>query len=149
MLPRMSEPRSGGCLCGRVRFAINGPVLEATHCHCSRCRRQHGAAFATYASFDREHVTFTGDALTRYASSDQVGRSFCPTCGSSLLWEHAGLPDVVWIALGTLDDASSIHIDAHIWADAAVQWGAPPADLPSHPEAFPIPELLALMESRR
>jgi hypothetical protein len=140
----------GGCLCGRVRYAIAGPALESTHCHCSRCRRQHGAAFATYVSFDREHVDITGsDALTRYQSTDEVARSFCTTCGSSLLWEHAGLPDVVWIALGTIDDASAIEVDAHIWSASAVTWGATADDLPRHPEAFPIPALLELMERRR
>lgn len=146
----MSDTRSGGCLCGRVRYTITGPVLESTHCHCSRCRRQHGAAFATYAAFDREHVDFAGaDALTRYASTDEVTRSFCTTCGASILWEHAGLPDVVWLALGTMDDANDITVDAHIWDASAVQWGTPASDLPRHAEAFPIPALLELMERRR
>ena len=42
----------GGCLCGRVRYEITGPLFDADHCHCSMCRRQHGAAFSTYAEFN-------------------------------------------------------------------------------------------------
>ncbi len=40
----------GGCLCGRVRYEVAGPLANADHCHCSMCRRQHGAAFAAISS---------------------------------------------------------------------------------------------------
>ena len=43
---------SGECLCGKVRYEISGRLFDSTHCHCSMCRRQHGALYATYADFD-------------------------------------------------------------------------------------------------
>ncbi|MBT9317995.1 GFA family protein [Leptothoe spongobia] len=41
----------GGCLCGKVRYEVTGRLFDVSHCHCSMCRRQHGAAFSTYADF--------------------------------------------------------------------------------------------------
>jgi hypothetical protein len=42
---------TGSCLCGAVRYEVEGPATEVTHCHCGMCRKQHGAAFATYAGY--------------------------------------------------------------------------------------------------
>jgi hypothetical protein len=35
----------GSCLCGGVRFEITGPLSNPMNCHCSQCRKQHGAPF--------------------------------------------------------------------------------------------------------
>jgi hypothetical protein len=40
----MSATR-GSCLCGGVKFEITGPLSSPLNCHCSICRKQHGAAF--------------------------------------------------------------------------------------------------------
>ena len=37
----------GGCLCGDVRFTVDWPSKWIAHCHCSMCRRAHGAAYVT------------------------------------------------------------------------------------------------------
>ncbi len=75
----------GGCLCGAIRYQIDGALGAMTHCHCSMCRKAHGAAFATYARvllrdfrFDRGE-----DQLERYRSSPEVDRAFCKRCGSN------------------------------------------------------------------
>ena len=47
---------TGGCLCGAVRYRLLESSQGATHCHCCMCRKQHGAAFATYARYRREAV---------------------------------------------------------------------------------------------
>jgi len=49
----------GGCLCGGIRYEISGPLTEAGNCHCSMCRRFHGAAFGT-------HVCRIQSALVRH-----------------------------------------------------------------------------------
>jgi hypothetical protein len=38
------SPVRGSCLCG-IKFEIAGPLLGPINCHCSQCRKQHGAAF--------------------------------------------------------------------------------------------------------
>ena len=75
----------GTCLCGTVRFAV-GEVRDLAHCHCSMCRKHHGAPFATMARVPSGAFRwFAGEeAIRRYESSPGFHRSFCGTCGSSL-----------------------------------------------------------------
>lgn len=40
------------CLCGDITLAATLPSLWAAHCHCSLCRRAHGAAFVTWVGMD-------------------------------------------------------------------------------------------------
>jgi hypothetical protein len=40
----------GTCLCGDVAFEMTGPIEPLVHCHCSMCRKHHGAAFASFVS---------------------------------------------------------------------------------------------------
>ena len=56
----MTTRYEGACLCGQVRFAIVPPTKWCAHCHCTMCRRAHGAAFVTWigvpeAQFDFLH----------------------------------------------------------------------------------------------
>ena len=75
----------GSCLCGAVRFEIDLPVLFCAHCHCSMCRRAHGAGYVTWIGvpYDRFRIREGTDTLVRYRSSDHGTRSFCGSCGSS------------------------------------------------------------------
>lgn len=97
----------GSCLCGAVSYQVSTALKAATHCHCKKCQKSHGAAFATYASAPKSAVSISAipDTLKSYESSKGVTRQFCSNCGSSLFWSDAkGLyPDWISIALGTLD----------------------------------------------
>ena len=98
------QTHTGSCLCGVVRYRIDAPINELTHCHCKMCRKAHGAAFATYASvpLDAFHFLSGKDQLGVYHSSDHVTRTFCIRCGSNLQFvdnrEHE-----LGVAAGTLD----------------------------------------------
>src|SRR5215467_4548197 len=78
-------PLTGNCLCGDVAFEIAGPVEGLCHCHCSMCRKSHGAAFATFvAASKRDFRWLRGtDRLHRYESSPGAFRAFCARCGSA------------------------------------------------------------------
>jgi hypothetical protein len=84
-LPRMIR---GSCLCGDVRFEIVWRPQSGSHCHCSMCRKAHGAAFGTYAAAKAAEFRFVSgeDRITRYRSSAEVVRAFCARCGSTLPW---------------------------------------------------------------
>lgn len=116
----------GGCACGAVRYEALGPIEEAHHCHCSVCRRFHGAAFATYARVRTRKLRFVRGAehLREFRSSEHVRRSFCDTCGSSLLFAHDAVPQLAWIAAGTLDPESgaSVQPDAHVYVGSKAPW---------------------------
>ena len=123
----MSEPvhHRGSCLCGSVRFETTAPLQAASHCHCSMCRKAHGAAFASYGNVRRERHRFVqGQALLRtYQSSAQVTRTFCSVCGSPLLWHSEGAhADWVAVPLGTLDTPYETPPQKHIFVASKAPW---------------------------
>ncbi len=79
---------SGSCLCGEVKYKILSEPEKVSHCHCSMCQKQHGAAFATYASFPKNELVYTSElsSLAEYNSSESIKRKFCKICGSSIEW---------------------------------------------------------------
>ena len=120
----MAQTLTGGCLCGAVRYAIAGPLHEMHHCHCSRCRKAHGAAFSTFARLSAAdlRVTAGADRIRRYRSSPPVERAFCADCGSNLTFAFDGMADALWVAVGTLDDDPGIRPSAHIFATSRAPW---------------------------
>ncbi len=134
----MAELR-GSCLCGAVRYTVTTALEEMHHCHCSRCRKAHGAAFATFARTAAAGVRVddrTG-ALTPFQSSRPVQRSFCGACGSSLFFRFAPLPEALWVAVGTLDDDPGLRPQAHIFAASRAPWCAIADALPQFAEYPP------------
>lgn len=126
----------GGCLCGAVRYEIAGALEEMHHCHCSRCRKAHGAAFSTFARVraDSLRVSSGEDRVRRFRSSPQVERSFCSECGSSLFFRFEPLADAVWVAVGTIDGDPGLRPQAHIFAASKAPWHEILDDLPRHDE---------------
>lgn len=115
----------GSCLCGTVRYEIDAPIESANHCHCSQCRKGHGAAFATYANVRREHFRFTqGEhSVAVFQASPGVSRTFCQHCGSNLQW-FADQPHPNWISvtLGTLDTPLKNLEQKHIYTRSKADW---------------------------
>ncbi|MEL6689818.1 MAG: GFA family protein [Pseudomonadota bacterium] len=101
----------GGCLCGAVRYRVRGDLRPVIACHCEQCRRTSGN-YVTATSCARDAIEITGD-LTWYTSSESARRAFCPNCGSQLFWDG---PDAhLSIMAGTLDDATGLNIEGHIF----------------------------------
>ena len=112
---------SGGCLCGAVRFVVNGPMRSIVACHCGQCRRAHGN-FAAYSACAAEHLHVEDEgALAWYAASDRARRGFCRRCGSSLFWDpHCA--DYVAVAAGALDDAGDLRLVRHVYTAGVPDW---------------------------
>jgi len=110
---------TGGCLCGRVRFEIGLPTLFCAHCHCSMCRKAHGAGFVTWIGvpYARFRITSGEDLLRRYDSSAHGWRRFCGECGSSLLCESSTHPEHLDIALGSVDGEIDRAPSLHVFVD--------------------------------
>ena len=121
----MSERRVGGCLCGAVRYSIALPPQWVAHCHCSMCRRAHGAAFVTWVGNLRENVRIEQGAelLTSHRSSAAAQRRFCSRCGSLLFFESTHWPDELHVTLAHLDDPTGIEPVAHAYWKHRVAWG--------------------------
>jgi hypothetical protein len=121
----------GSCLCGGIRYEIVDHVGAMSHCHCSMCRKAHGAAFGTYARVAWERFRFvTGeDKLRRYRSSSDVTRTFCGECGSTLQFIPDGRPGF-GLAVGTLDDDPCAKVTLQIWVRDKAPWWEPASDPP-------------------
>jgi hypothetical protein len=106
------------------------------------CRKQHGAAFATYALIGRKHVSIDDAAgkLQSYASSPGVCRQFCGVCGSTLFWQTEATPKLIDVALGTLDDDPKAAAFAHIYVASKAAWYEITDALPQYAESTPEPD---------
>src|SRR3954447_10155808 len=98
--------RSGGCMCGGVRFEVDQPLLGALYCHCKRCQRRTGTAFATTAlttpgSF---RITDGQDRLLDYPPPEGWVKTFCTSCGSHVYTSHPDNAELIAVRMGALDD---------------------------------------------
>jgi hypothetical protein len=130
------ERTKGSCLCGAVEYETVNPATEVTHCHCSMCRKQHGAAFATYAGYLPEDLRLLRgeDCIVSYASAPHVERRFCRICGSSLFWADTVQGRRIWVAVGTIDGGPGRAIDGHIFVGSKAPWYEITDDLPQFEE---------------
>jgi hypothetical protein len=123
---------TGSCLCGAVRFTVNGKLGPVIHCHCGTCRKAQGAAFMTSAPVRRKYFALVAgaDSVTAYESSPGKQRCFCRTCGSPLWSTREDTPDILRLRLGLLDGDPSRRPAAHIWVGDKAPWCEITDDLP-------------------
>lgn len=126
----------GSCLCGTVSYEITGPLAIAGHCHCSMCRKSHGAAFATWTIINPDQFRWTSgeEFITAYLSSSERERCFCKKCGSPLVATHSG--QVTEVVLGTVDGDPGIRPREHIFVGSKALWYEISDSLPQY-EAWP------------
>lgn len=129
---------TGGCLCGSVRYQINGPITSLGHCHCTMCQRYHGTAYSTYSMVPKNDYAITkGDSVLNTAhTSAQVQRKFCSKCGSPISYENDASTDNIWITAGSLDADPGCEPQYHIFVKDKVAWLEITDDLPQFAE-FP------------
>jgi len=128
---------NGSCLCGEIKYSINRKIGEITHCHCTTCRKAHGAAFSSVAAVQKEDFEFkSGEELIKcYPSSPDKVRCFCSNCGSHIYAHRKGQSHYI-LRLGTLDDDPGVKAVNHIWLSKKAPWYDPETDcsLPMYPE---------------
>jgi hypothetical protein len=119
-------------MCGKVRYEVEGPPEWVGNCHCSLCRRHHGAAYGTYAGYrpERFRVTAGQEELRSYSHTGETRRQFCATCGSSLFFLDADPPREIAITLGTLTDDPGKRPEFHYLASCKASWHEITDDLP-------------------
>ena len=104
----------GSCLCGAVRFNVEGELAGGDACHCVQCRKHSGHYFAS-TDVPKSALTVEGeDQLAWYQSSDRVRRGFCKVCGSSLFWDPVQSGKIA-VAMGAFDDPTGTSLHMHIF----------------------------------
>ena len=129
--------RTGRCLCGAVRYTVQGPVRHILVCHCHECRRWAGRAWAATAA-ETKDLTIDGDVVWREspASEHRARRGNCARCGSALFWWARGGPRIA-IGAGSLDDPDGLPVAAHIWIEQGADWERPAEGAAAYPRGYP------------
>lgn len=104
----MSEPLTGGCQCGAVRFRVDGEVRHLSVCHCRMCQKASGALFGVVGSVRVAELTWTRGELSYFRSSSLARRGFCRDCGTPLTYQFDGARHVA-ISLGAYDDPNQFE----------------------------------------
>ena len=104
----------GSCLCGSCAYEISGPLRNVIACHCTQCRKQTGHFMAATNAQLGDFRLVRAESLRWYRASSQAQRGFCSTCGSTLFWQADG-SDEISITAGTLDGATGLTIEGHIY----------------------------------
>jgi len=115
---------NGHCECGHIRYEVDGNIEDFSHCHCSQCRRLHGAAYATFAGVRRDKFRYvSGETdIKVYASSESNDRIFCAVCGSSILVDARQEPEALYISMGTVDGDPPRPPGYHIFVGSKAPW---------------------------
>ena len=126
---------SGTCLCGSVTWEISGKPEASYNCHCKICRKAHGAAFGTYWYVMAENFRWTSslDTVVKYASSADLNRGFCVTCGSVV--PDVGGDDSYFVPAGCHDEGSAPN--SHIFVAHKAPWYDITGSLPRHDDFEP------------
>jgi hypothetical protein len=129
----------GSCLCAGVTYEITGPLDEVRNCHCSMCRKAHGAAFRSRASVRSRDFRWTAgeNLVTWYESSPGTQRGFCRRCGSSLLSRFEESPEICGLPLGCLDSDPGVKPAMHIHVGSKAPWFEITDSLPRYEEGPP------------
>ena len=133
----MPTPFTGGCACGAIRYQCDAEPLLELNCHCRDCQRASGTAFAAIMRMSVTAFTVSKGAPKFYTvtgdSGNKVSRGFCPECGSPLFSRLSGMPGVVGVRVGSLDDPSRYRPTMDIFVRSAQSWDSRNPELPKFP----------------
>ena len=115
---------SGACLCKGVAFRAELPSKWVAHCHCTMCRRAHGAAFVTWVGMEEGkcRIDDAEDLLRWFESSSGAERGFCSRCGSTLFFRSSRWAGELHIVLANFVDQVDRAPQAHVFFDTHVDW---------------------------
>ncbi|MEW5687459.1 MAG: GFA family protein [Pseudomonadota bacterium] len=131
--------RTGGCLCGAVRYEVTGPLAPIQLCHCGQCRKAQGSAFAANIPVATEAFRLVqGEGeLREHRASPGKRRVFCGACGSPMFSQRLDMPEVLRLRVGGLDDDSGLTVGFHIQSEFQAAWRPITDDLPAYPGVGP------------
>ena len=119
-----SQYVAGSCFCGAVRFHFELPSKWCAHCHCSMCRKVHGAGYVTWVGFKSTGLRLEQgkEDLTWFESSAGASRGSCRTCSSSMFFRSERWADEIHVALACLDGPIDREPQTHAYHNSHVDW---------------------------
>jgi len=116
---------TGGCLCGAVRYEIEGKPFRTANCHCDDCRKATGSAYATNLFFKEEQITLLKGVLKKFEhvadSGSAMMKEFCGHCGSQIFGSGTNRPGSKNVKVGSIDDPSFVRPEVNLYTDHALE----------------------------
>ena len=115
---------AGSCLCGGIQYEVRGSLGDIIQCHCRRCRKATGTAFATNSPIAKaDFRLLQGQQLLKsFTTTTGVSRNFCSECGSPIYSVKADLPDVYRLRIGSLDTPIEQKPTCHFYVGSKAEW---------------------------
>jgi hypothetical protein len=122
----MSEVKTpvatGGCQCGKVRYALYVAPENSHVCHCRMCQRATGGLFAALAGAPKPDFAWTQGQPALFESSNLAKRGYCRDCGTPLSFAY-NLPDArLYVTIGSLDDPDTAPIIRQYGIESRISW---------------------------
>jgi hypothetical protein len=126
---------SGGCSCGAVRYSLQSRPMFVHCCHCRDCQRQTGSAFVLNAIIETDRISLLSGTPRPNPLPTESGRPHdvyrCAACGTALWSDYGRRPGLRFVRVGTLDDATALRPDVHIFVRSKLPWIELPPDVPA------------------
>lgn len=117
---KLDQPRhlTGSCLCGGVRYRIQGLMREVVNCYCRQCRKTSGHHVAATRVKEKDLFIDQQKTLRWYESTPGYKRGFCTQCGGNLFWSRLN-DDQISVMAGTLDLPTGLRTVEHLYEEDA------------------------------
>lgn len=129
----------GSCLCGSIKYELEGPPLFLSYCHCSLCQKASGSVLLAALHTGSSGFRWTSGEhhLAAYESTPDNERYFCSNCGSNMPVTRGAH---ITIPAGTLDTDLKVKPIVHVYCSSKPPWDELTDSLPKFeglpPESF-------------
>lgn len=118
-MPIISE---GGRVCGSIRYRTEGHPSNSMVCHCRTCRRVAASPVVAWITFPKDRFAMIKGMPSQFQSSELVLRTFCPSCGTQLTYEHQNHTSSIDITTCSLDNSNAFPPTHHSWLSHDLDW---------------------------
>ncbi|HYC00304.1 MAG TPA: GFA family protein [Candidatus Limnocylindrales bacterium] len=118
----MTGTIEGGCLCGEVRYRIQGEPVISTTCQCRSCRKASAAAIVPWIHVEAASFSFFAGKPVEFQSSADVTRTFCGRCGTPLTYWTTRYGPAIDVTTASLDDPELFPPIVHVWTSHRLKW---------------------------
>lgn len=137
-------PITGGCMCGAVRFECAVEPMMTGNCHCRDCQRASGGAFCSALALPADALEITGTVKyfdVETDSGNTSSRGFCPECGARLFGKSTGMPGLMTVMAGSMDDPDRFTPGMNIFTASARPWVHMDPALPKFEQMPEMPDM--------
>ena len=120
----MSNKSVGSCLCGRVKYEVEGSFESFFLCHCKFCQKDTGSAHAANLFSTSSKLNWlSGDDFVKNFNLPNTRhvKAFCSHCGSAVpSIQNEG--KLIVVPAGSLDVVVKIRPRAHLFVGSKANW---------------------------